>query len=224
MSPGRAAAPRPASWPRERSTSFLIWHLTGGQRFVTDATNASRTLLMDLRTGSSGPASSVNYSAFRREYCPKSCPAPGEFGKTQGLDFLPDGIPITGVAGDQQASLIGQGCVEPGQAKCTYRHRRVPAGPHRRPGRPLAPRIDHDPGRHPGRSAAPSMPSRGACSSPVPPSSGSATGSRPSAPHPRSTHSPCESDPDNELRFRPGPDRAGRTALGAGRPRRPSSG
>ena len=37
-----------------------------------------------------------------------------------GLDYLPDGLPITGVAGDQQASLVGQGCLEPGQAKCTY--------------------------------------------------------------------------------------------------------
>src|SRR5262249_57919977 len=47
-------------------------------------------------------------------------PSSGEFGRTRGRDFLPDGLPIMGIAGDQQASLIGQGCVEPGQAKCTY--------------------------------------------------------------------------------------------------------
>ncbi len=51
---------------------------------------------------------------------PEICPSSSEFGWTHGLDFLPDGLPITGVAGDQQASLIGQGCIAPGQAKCTY--------------------------------------------------------------------------------------------------------
>ena len=99
--------------------SFVIWHLTGGRRFVTDATNASRTLLMDLRT-----------IAWSNELCElfgvppqilaEIRPSSGEFGETAGLDFLPDGIPIMGVAGDQQASLIGQGCVVAGQAKCTY--------------------------------------------------------------------------------------------------------
>jgi len=98
--------------------SFMIWHLTGGRRFVTDATNASRTLLMDLKT--------INWA---HELCelfgvpgqilPEIRPSSGEFGRTQGLDFLPDGLPIMGVAGDQQASLIGQGCIAPGQAKCT---------------------------------------------------------------------------------------------------------
>jgi glycerol kinase len=99
--------------------SYVIWHLTGGQRFVTDATNASRTLLVDIRT-----------VRWDRELCdlfgvpaailPEICPSAGEFGCTHGLDYLPDGLPIMGVAGDQQASLVGQGCVEPGQAKCTY--------------------------------------------------------------------------------------------------------
>jgi glycerol kinase len=51
---------------------------------------------------------------------PAILPSAGEFGRTQGLDFLPDGVPIAGVAGDQQASLVGQGCLGPGQAKCTY--------------------------------------------------------------------------------------------------------
>ena len=51
---------------------------------------------------------------------PEIRPSSGEFGQTRGLHFLPDGLPILGIAGDQQASLIGQGCVEAGQAKCTY--------------------------------------------------------------------------------------------------------
>ena len=57
---------------------------------------------------------------FRRKYWPTFAPALGNFGVTRGLDFLPDGMPITGVAGDQQASLVGQGCLSAGQAKCTY--------------------------------------------------------------------------------------------------------
>ena len=60
--------------------SFLVWHLTGGRRFVTDATNASRTLLMDLRT-LAGRTTSANYSASRAKYCPRSAQL-GEFGQT----------------------------------------------------------------------------------------------------------------------------------------------
>lgn len=99
--------------------AFLVWHLTGGQSFVTDATNASRTLLMDLKT-----------LRWADDLCqlfgvppgilPEIRPSSGEFGRTLGLNALPDGLPILGIAGDQQASLIGQGCIAAGQAKCTY--------------------------------------------------------------------------------------------------------
>jgi glycerol kinase len=99
--------------------SFLLWHLTGGLRHVTDVTNASRTLLMDLKT-----------LAWAEDLCtffgvppgilPEILPSAGEFGRTKGLDYLPDGLPIAGVAGDQQASLAGQGCLQAGHAKCTY--------------------------------------------------------------------------------------------------------
>jgi len=99
--------------------SFVIWHLTGGKRFVTDATNASRTLLMDLRTLRWDDALCQLFGV-PPAILPEICPSSGELGWTHGLDFLPDGLPITGVAGDQQASLIGQGCVAQGQAKCTY--------------------------------------------------------------------------------------------------------
>ena len=51
---------------------------------------------------------------------PEILPSAGDFGQTRGLDYLPDGLPIAGVAGDQQASLVGQGCLAAGQAKCTY--------------------------------------------------------------------------------------------------------
>jgi glycerol kinase len=99
--------------------SFLIWHLTGGKRFVTDGTNASRTLLMDLRTIRWADDLCELFGVPAR-ILPEILPSTGEFGRTEGLAFLPDGLPILGVAGDQQASLIGQGCLAPGQAKCTY--------------------------------------------------------------------------------------------------------
>ena len=51
---------------------------------------------------------------------PEVCPSAGRLGETRGVPGLPDGIPITGVAGDQQAALFGQACIEPGDAKCTY--------------------------------------------------------------------------------------------------------
>ena len=99
--------------------SLLIWHLTGGERHVTDGTNASRTLLMDLRT-LTWAVDLCSFFGVPRGILPEIRPSAGEFGRTKGLDYLPDGLPITGVAGDQQASLVGQGCLSAGQAKCTY--------------------------------------------------------------------------------------------------------
>ncbi|WP_435020512.1 glycerol kinase GlpK [Tundrisphaera sp. TA3] len=99
--------------------TWLIWHLTGGERHVTDATNASRTLLMDLRT-LTWADDLCSFFAVPAGILPEILPSVGDFGKTKGLGYLPDGLPITGVAGDQQASLAGQGCLAAGQAKCTY--------------------------------------------------------------------------------------------------------
>lgn len=99
--------------------SLVIWHLTGGRRFVTDVTNASRTLLMDLRT-LRWADDLCEFFAVPPGILAEILPSSGEFGRTSGLDYLPDGVPIMGVAGDQQASLVGQGCLAEGQAKCTY--------------------------------------------------------------------------------------------------------
>jgi glycerol kinase len=99
--------------------SLLIWHLTGGQLHVTDATNASRTLLMDLRT-LRWADDLCDFFGVPIGILPEIRPSVGDFGETKGLGYLPDGLPIRGVAGDQQASLVGQGCLEEGQAKCTY--------------------------------------------------------------------------------------------------------
>ena len=99
--------------------SFLIWRLTGGARHATDATNASRTLLFNIHT-MQWDDELLRYFGVPRALLPEVKPSAAEFGVTKGLDFLPDGIPIRGVAGDQQAALFGQGCFGPGEAKCTY--------------------------------------------------------------------------------------------------------
>ncbi|CAN5787894.1 glycerol kinase GlpK [soil metagenome] len=99
--------------------SLVLWHLTGGQRHVTDVTNASRTLLMDLHNRQWAD-DLCNFFGVPRGLLPEILPSAAEFGVTSGLDYLPNGLPITGIGGDQQASLVGNGCLESGQAKCTY--------------------------------------------------------------------------------------------------------
>jgi glycerol kinase len=99
--------------------SFLIWRLTGGKVHATDASNASRTLLFNIHT-MSWDDELLRYFNVPRSMLAEVKPSAAEFGVTRGLDFLPDGIPIHGVAGDQQAALFGQGCFMPGEGKCTY--------------------------------------------------------------------------------------------------------
>jgi glycerol kinase len=98
--------------------SWLVFNLTG--ELATDPTNASRTLLYDVRAG-----------AWSDELCglfgvdpsalPEVRPSIGDFGRVRG-DALPgwEGVPVCGIAGDQQAALYGQACLDPGQAKNTY--------------------------------------------------------------------------------------------------------
>jgi glycerol kinase len=99
--------------------SFLVWRLTGGRTHVTDVSNASRTLLLDLRTLDWDPelcaALGVPASVL-----PQVVPSSGVLGTTRGTGFLPDGIPVAGIAGDQQSALFGQTCFAAGQSKCTY--------------------------------------------------------------------------------------------------------
>lgn len=99
--------------------SFLLSRLTGGKVHATDVTNASRTMLLNLRTGQ-WDEELLRYFDIPLRLLPKVMPSCSDFGVTQGLDFLPDGVPITGIAGDQQAALFGQCCFSPGEAKCTY--------------------------------------------------------------------------------------------------------
>jgi glycerol kinase len=104
--------------------SWLLWKLTGGSEQAgalhrTDPTNASRTLLYD-----------IHEQCWDQELCtllnvpmsllPEVLPSAGVFGETHAIEGVPAGIPIAGIAGDQQAALYGQGCWEASQAKNTY--------------------------------------------------------------------------------------------------------
>ena len=99
--------------------SFLIWRLSGGKTHATDVTNASRTLLCDIRTRRFDPELCALFGV-PPAMLPEVCPSAGRLAETKGVPGLPDCIPITGVAGDQQAALFGQDCTEPGDAKCTF--------------------------------------------------------------------------------------------------------
>jgi glycerol kinase len=99
--------------------SFLVYRLTNKKAFVTDPTNASRTMLYNLHTAA-WDKELLDLFSVPANALPQVLPSSGKFGVTQGLGFLPDGIPITGILGDQQAALFGQGCTNPGEAKITY--------------------------------------------------------------------------------------------------------
>jgi len=99
--------------------SWLVWNLTAGRRFVTDVTNASRTMLCDIRTCAWDPEL-CEMLGVPIEALPEIVASSGRIGITAPDCGVPEGIPISGIAGDQQAALFGQACVEPGMAKNTY--------------------------------------------------------------------------------------------------------
>jgi glycerol kinase len=116
---GEGSVPRSGDLALGTIDAWVIWNLTGGGRHVTDATNASRTMLFD-----------ISRHAWDDELCrllhvpmealPEVVPSSGRVGVTSERSGLPAGIPISGIAGDQQAALFGQACVAPGMAKNTY--------------------------------------------------------------------------------------------------------
>lgn len=99
--------------------AFLLWRLTGGAVHATDVTNASRTLLFNIGTFD-WDDDLLRYFGVPRSMLPEHRASASEFGTTRGLGFLPDGIRIGGIAGDQQAALFGQGAFAAGEGKCTY--------------------------------------------------------------------------------------------------------
>jgi glycerol kinase len=99
--------------------SWLLWQLTGGAVHATDPSNASRTLCYDIhaRAWDEGLCRMLGVPMA---LLPAVKPSAGGFGETGKGAWLPAGIPVTGIAGDQQAALFGQACVAPGMAKNTY--------------------------------------------------------------------------------------------------------
>lgn len=99
--------------------AWVLWKLTGGACYATDVSNASRTSLFD-----------IDELAWSEELCelfgvplaalPEVRPSSGRFGRTVAGSGLPAGIPVSGIAGDQQAALFGQACTEVGMTKNTY--------------------------------------------------------------------------------------------------------
>ncbi len=99
--------------------TFLLWRLTGGESHKTDVSNASRTMLMNIHTGW-WDDELLKLFEVPESLLPEIGPSSGEFGVTKGLDAIPDGIPVAGIAGDQQAALFGQTCFDAGDVKCTF--------------------------------------------------------------------------------------------------------
>ena len=99
--------------------SYRIARLTGGRRHVTDASNASRTLLFDIGAGR-WSAELCDLLRVPERALPAVVPSTGVVGRTDPAAFGGLDLPIAGIAGDQQAALFGQACFAPGDAKCTY--------------------------------------------------------------------------------------------------------
>ena len=116
--PGARAAAEAGRLSAGTMDTWVIWKLTGGRVHATDATNASRTLLYDIRAGqwSAEMATMLNVPMA---LLPEVRDCAGDYGVTDPA-VLGAAIPIRGVAGDQQAALMGQGCIRPGEMKATY--------------------------------------------------------------------------------------------------------
>lgn len=124
--------------------TYEIWHLTGGVNggaHVTDVTNASRTMLMNLET-LDWDQEILDIMEIPRQMLPKIVPSsdPSFWGYTLAEGPFGDAIPVCGDLGDQQAALVGQTCFSPGEAKNTYgtgcfmlQHRKYPHSFGKRP-------------------------------------------------------------------------------------------
>ena len=99
--------------------SYLLYRLTGGAVHATDVSNASRTSLMNLQTLDWDPELLKLFNV-PKTVLPEIIPSSGDLGRTKGVPGLPDGVPIAGIAGDQQSALFGQAGFDRGAAKCTF--------------------------------------------------------------------------------------------------------
>ncbi len=175
-SPACASTPtsRRRSWPGSRTNephvwaqvtsgrvavgtvdSYLVARLTRGLHHVTDASNASRTLLYDIHAGRVEPGAVRRCSACRSTRCPRSCRPTASSGAPTRRCSSASTCRSPGIAGDQQAALFGQACFDAGHQQVHLRHRLVRPGQHRRPPGRLVDRPAHD-----RRLAAPRRPPR----------------------------------------------------------------
>jgi glycerol kinase len=99
--------------------TWLLWKLTGGAVHATDPSNASRTMLFDIAS-LTWSTEMCDLLGVPMHALPEVRPSSGRFGVTSGGDGIAAGIPISGIAGDQQAALFGQACFTPGMVKNTY--------------------------------------------------------------------------------------------------------
>jgi len=99
--------------------TWMLYKLTGGEVLATEPTNASRTLLYDIRKLAWDPEL-LEIFGVPEAMLPEVKPSSGVFGTTVPAGALPGGVPVAGIAGDQQAALYGQGCWQPGMVKNTY--------------------------------------------------------------------------------------------------------
>ena len=96
--------------------SWLVWNLTGGYAHITDVSNASRTMLFNIHT-LEWDEDLLRLMGIPRSMMPRVCSSSEIYGQTS---LLGDDVPVAGIAGDQQAALFGQMCLEPGMVKNTY--------------------------------------------------------------------------------------------------------
>jgi glycerol kinase len=99
--------------------TFLMWKLSGGKIFSTDVSNASRTMLMNLKTAN-WDEELLKLFKVPQDCLPEIRPSAGIFGATVQQKFVSADVTISGVAGDQQAALFGQACFSEGESKCTF--------------------------------------------------------------------------------------------------------
>ncbi|MGE5308490.1 MAG: glycerol kinase GlpK [Deltaproteobacteria bacterium] len=117
--PGAAKKAREGKLAFGTTDSWVLNRLTGGRVHATDYTNASRTMLFNI-DALRWDADILTIFSIPASILPSVHPSSGTFGTTVKDGFIPAGIPITGIAGDQQAALFGQACFEPGTMKNTY--------------------------------------------------------------------------------------------------------
>ncbi|WP_198372726.1 glycerol kinase GlpK [Roseomonas rosulenta] len=116
--PGARAAAERGSLAFGTVDAFLLWRLTGGRVHATDATNAARTMLFDIRRGG-WDDDLLRIFRIPRAVLPEVRDCAAEFGATDAT-LLGAAVPVRGMAGDQQAATVGQGCFTPGMVKSTY--------------------------------------------------------------------------------------------------------